>query len=194
MKSKYKIKKDLIESINLKKKILKSNILNNIFEVSSICVKAISSGGKIIFCGNGGSASDSLHLTTELLIRLNPKINRKPIPALSLNSDPVSMSAHSNDYNYNTYFSRMLQGLGGKNDILIVISTSGNSKNIIEVLKQAKRMKIKSAAFLGNKGGKVKKFCENNIIVPSNNTARIQEMHICLGHILVNIIESEILN
>ena len=147
MKSKYKIKKDLIESINLKKKILKSNILNNIFEVSSICVKAISSGGKIIFCGNGGSASDSLHLTTELLIRLNPKINRKPIPALSLNSDPVSMSAHSNDYNYNTYFSRMLQGLGGKNDILIVISTSGNSKNIIEVLKQAKRMKIKSVAF-----------------------------------------------
>jgi D-sedoheptulose 7-phosphate isomerase len=125
-----------------------------------------------------------------MLVRLNPNINRKPIAAISLNLDSISMSAHSNDYDYNSYLSRMLSGLGKKNDILIVISTSGNSKNILKVLKQAKKMKIKTISFLGNKGGKAKKLCENNIIVESNNTARIQEAHICIGHILMDTIES----
>jgi len=124
-----------------------------------------------------------------MLVRLNPNINRKPISAISLNLDSVSMSAHSNDYDYNTYLSRMLSGLGKKNDILIAITTSGNSKNILNVLKQARKMKITSISFLGNKGGKAKKFCKNNIIVESNSTARIQEAHICIGHILMDIIE-----
>jgi D-sedoheptulose 7-phosphate isomerase len=182
------IQNKITENIEVKKKIIKKNI-PDIINASKICIKGLKKGGKLIFCGNGGSASDSLHLATEMLVRLNPNINRKPISAISLNLDSVSMSAHSNDYDYNTYLSRMLSGLGKKNDILIAITTSGNSKNILNVLKQARKMKITSISFLGNKGGKAKKFCKNNIIVESNSTARIQEAHICIGHILMDIIE-----
>lgn len=182
------IQSKVTESINVKKKIIENNI-PDIINASKICIKGLNKGGKLIFCGNGGSASDSQHLATEMLVRLNPNINRKPISAISLNLDSVSMSAHSNDYDYNSYLSRMLSGLGKKDDILIVISTSGNSKNILNVLKQARKMKITSISFLGNKGGKAKKICKNNIIVESNNTARIQEAHICIGHILMDIIE-----
>ena len=185
------IKNKLLESIEVKKKVFQKNI-PNIIDASKICIKGLKKGGKLIFCGNGGSASDSQHLATEMLVRLNPNINRKPISAISLNLDSVSMSAHSNDYDYNSYLSRMLSGLGKKDDILIVISTSGNSKNILNVLKQAKKMKITSISFLGNKGGKAKKICKNNIIVESNNTARIQEAHICIGHILMDIIEDKL--
>jgi D-sedoheptulose 7-phosphate isomerase len=185
------IQNKITESINVKKKIIENNI-PDIINASKICTKGLKKGGKLIFCGNGGSASDSQHLATEMLVRLNPNINRKPIAAISLNLDSVSMSAHSNDYDYDSYLSRMLSGLGKKDDILIVISTSGNSKNILNVLKQARKMKINSISFLGNKGGKVKKFCKNNIIVESNNTARIQEAHICIGHILMDIIEEKI--
>ena len=185
------IKNKLLEIIEVKKKVFEKNI-PNIIDASNICIKGLKKGGKLIFCGNGGSASDSQHLATEMLVRLNPNINRKPISAISLNLDSVSMSAHSNDYDYNTYLSRMLSGLGKKDDILIVISTSGNSKNILNVLKQARKMKITSISFLGNKGGKAKKICKNNIIVESNNTARIQEAHICIGHILMDIIENKL--
>ena len=185
------IENKIIEGINVKKKIIKSSI-PEIINASKICIKGLKKGGKLMFCGNGGSASDSQHLATEMLVRLNPNINRKPISAISLNLDSVSMSAHSNDYDYNSYLSRMLSGLGKKDDILIVISTSGNSKNILNVLKQARKMKITSISFLGNKGGKAKKICKNNIIVESNNTARIQEAHICIGHILMDIIEDKL--
>ena len=185
------IQNKVTESINVKKKIIENNI-PDIINASKICINGLKKGGKLIFCGNGGSASDSQHLATEMLVRLNPNINRKPISAISLNLDSVSMSAHSNDYDYNSYLSRMLSGLGKKDDILIVISTSGNSKNILNVLKQARKMKITSISFLGNKGGKAKKICKNNIIVESNNTARIQEAQICIGHILMDIIEEKI--
>lgn len=185
------IKNKLLESIEVKKKVIKNNI-SNIIAISKICTSGLKRGGKLIFCGNGGSASDAQHLATEMLVRLNPNINRKPIAAISLNLDSVSMTAHSNDYNYDSYLSRMLSGLGKKNDILIAISTSGNSKNILNVLKQAKKMKITTVSFLGNKGGKAKKICKNNIIVETNNTARIQEAHICIGHILMDIIEDKV--
>jgi len=187
------IQNKITESINVKKKIIENNI-PDIINAAKICIKGLKKGGKLIFCGNGGSASDSQHLATEMLVRLNPNINRKPISAISLNLDSVSMSAHSNDYDYNSYLSRMLSGLGKKDDILIVISTSGNSKNILNVLKQARKMKITSISLLGNKGGKAKKICKNNIIVESNNTARIQEAHICIGHVLMDIIEDKIIN
>jgi D-sedoheptulose 7-phosphate isomerase len=187
------IQNKITESINVKKKIIENNI-PDIINASKICIKGLKKGGKLIFCGNGGSASDSQHLATEMLVRLNPNINRKPIAAISLNLDSVSMSAHSNDYDYDSYLSRMLSGLGKKDDILIVISTSGNSKNILNVLKQARKMKITSISLLGNKGGKAKKICKNNIIVESNNTARIQEAHICIGHVIMDIIEDKMIN
>lgn len=186
------IENKIIESINVKKKIIEKNI-PKIINASKICIQAIKKGGKLIFCGNGGSASDSQHLATEMLVRLNPNINRKPISAISLNLDSVTMSAHSNDYDYDTYLSRMLSALGKRDDILIALSTSGNSKNILNVLKQAKKMKIITISFLGNEGGKAKSLGKNNIIIESNNTARIQEAHICIGHILMDIIEEKII-
>ena len=161
------IENKIIESINVKKKIIEKNI-PKIINASKICIQAIKKGGKLIFCGNGGSASDSQHLATEMLVRLNPNINRKPISAISLNLDSVTMSAHSNDYDYDTYLSRMLSALGKRDDILIALSTSGNSKNILNVLKLAKEMKIKSIGFLGCRGGLAKKMCNINLIVYKN--------------------------
>ena len=192
-KLRKKIKDDIKENIDLKKKIIKKNI-DEIIKVQEICISSLRSGGKLIFCGNGGSASDAHHLATELLVRLRPNINRKPISAISLNLDTTSLTACGNDYSYEIYLSRMLEALGNKNDVLIAISTSGNSKNIIKVLKKAKNMKIRSIALLGKKGGAAKNYCENNIIIDSNNTARIQEAHICIGHILMEIIENHLIN
>ena len=188
-----KIKKDLNESMSLKKNIIEKNI-DQIIQASNICVNSIRKGGKIIFCGNGGSASDAHHLSTELLVRLRPNVNRKPIASMSLNLDTTSLTACSNDYSYDVYLSRMLEALGKKNDTLIAISTSGNSKNIVKVLKKAQLMKINTICFLGKGGGIAKKFSKNNIIVNSNSTARIQESHICIGHIIMEIIEDSIIS
>ena len=179
-----KITKKKIELKSLvldKKKVLdnlikKEKSINNIIKIITNSSKK---GGKVIFCGNGGSASDSQHLATEFLVRLRPKVNRTTIPAISLTSDSTYLTACSNDFGFKYVFSRLLEGLGNKNDVLIAISTSGNSKNIVEVLKVAKKMKIISVGFLGNKGGYSKNLCDMPLIVESNNVARIQETHIC---------------
>ena len=154
--------------------------------------KKIKKGGKILFCGNGGSAADAQHLAAELLIRLRPNINRYPIPAISLCMDSSTLSACGNDYNFDYIFSRPLESLGNKEDVLIAISTSGNSKNIINALKVAKKKGIKSIGFLGNSGGKSKKLCNISLVVPSKETARIQECHIFLGHHILEMVENKI--
>ena len=146
-----------------------------------------------MLCGNGGSAADAQHLAAEFIVRLKPKFNRKPIAAISLAQDTSTITACGNDFNFDVQFSRSLEALGKKEDILIVISTSGNSKNIINVLKTAKKMKISSVGFLGNKGGKAKKLCNIPLVVNSNNTARIQEAHIFLGHFIFETVESSLL-
>ena len=124
----------------------------------------------------------------------NPKVNRKPLPAITLAQDPSTITAVSNDYDFKYLFSRNLRALAKKNDVLIAISTSGNSKNIIEVLKEAKKLKIKSIALLGCGGGIAKKFTDYPIVVESNNTASIQETHIFLGHFIFENVEDIILN
>ena len=153
----------------------------------------ISQGGKILFCGNGGSASDAQHLSAEYLIRLRPKINRMPLPAITLAQDTSTLTACGNDYNFSQIFKRPFQALAKKNDVLIVISTSGNSQNVIEVLKSARLKKITTIGFLGGTGGKCKKFCDIKLIVPSKITARIQECHIFLGHFIFEQVENLIL-
>ena len=155
--------------------------------------KKIKNGGKLLFCGNGGSAADSQHLAAEFLIRLRPKINRRPFKAMSLVLDTSTITACGNDYNFNKIFSRPFQALAEKNDVLITISTSGNSSNIIEVLKSAKNKKITSIAFLGFKGGNAKRYANYNLIVESNSVARIQETHIFLGHYILEKVEIKIL-
>ena len=164
----------------------------------SLAIKTISKklllGGKILICGNGGSAADAQHLAAEFLVRLDPKKNRNPIPAISLATDVSTILACGNDFSFNKVFARNLEALGGWNDILIAISTSGKSKNILEVLKVAKKKKIFSIGFYGNNGGYAKKNTDLNLIVKSNNTARTQETHILLGHYIFSEVEKKIMN
>ena len=162
-------------------------------QIINLIFKKIKLGGKLIFCGNGGSAADAQHLAAEFLVRLRPSVNRKPIAALSLAQDVSTITACGNDYNFDDLFQRNLQALGSKKDVLVCISTSGNSKNILKVLKEANKRKIYSIGFLGNKGGKAKKYCDKSIIVKSPNTATIQECHIFLGHYIFEQIEKKLL-
>jgi len=156
--------------------------------------KKLAKGGKILFCGNGGSAADAQHLAAEFIVRLRPHINRNPIPALTLAQDTSTITACGNDYSFDDIFLRSFQALVKKNDVLICISTSGNSKNILKVLKEAKKKNIYSVCFLGKGGGKAKKISNKSLIIPSNNTARIQECHIFLGHFILENVEELIIS
>ena len=147
-------------------------------------------GGKIFLCGNGGSAADAQHLSAEFLIRLRRNIKRGPFPVISLALDTSTITACGNDLGFEKLFQRNLNALGTKKDLLIVLSTSGMSKNILNVLKYARKNKIYTISLLGNKGGNAKKFSNLNIIVPSSNTARIQESHIFLGHFIFEQVEN----
>jgi D-sedoheptulose 7-phosphate isomerase len=181
----------LDENINVHHSLL--SMSQNIADVIKQVQKKINKGGKILFCGNGGSAADAQHLAAEFIVRLRPHINRNPIPALTLAQDTSTLTACGNDYSFEDIFLRPFQALVKKDDILICISTSGNSKNILRVLKEAKRLKIFSVCFLGKGGGKAKKLASKSIVVPSNNTARIQECHIFLGHFILEKIEDFII-
>lgn len=156
-------------------------------------ISSLKKDGKIMLCGNGGSAADAQHLTAEFLIRLNPTVNRKPYSAISLAQDTSTLTACGNDYSFDDIFLRTFQALYKKNDILIIISTSGNSKNIIKLLNFAKQKKIYSIGFLGSNGGVAKKLVNCPIVVDSRATARIQECHIFLGHYIFNQVEKHLL-
>jgi len=179
------------DSYLIKKKISKD--IKKIFFFVQKIFETISNNKKVFICGNGGSASDAQHLAAEFLVRLNPKINRRPYPIISLALDPSSMTACGNDYGFKYIFSRNLEAISSTGDLLIVLSTSGHSQNILEVLKKAKQKKLFSLAFLGSGGGKAKKLSNNSIIVPSKNVARIQETHIFLGHFILNLVEKKLL-
>lgn len=168
-------------------KINNSKDLKNINRISNMIANSLKKGGTTFWCGNGGSASDSQHLSAELLGRL--KKNRRPLRSISLSSNISAITCISNDFGYDKIFSRQIEGLAKKNDIIACISTSGNSKNILEALKIAKRKKIKTISFLGGNGGKALKLSQNSIVIPSKNTARVQEMHIFLGQLICSNVE-----
>lgn len=191
MTYKETLQKAINDTVDTKKKLI--HLDKNITKTIKAIHKSISNKGKIFFCGNGGSAADAQHLAAELLIRLRPKVNRDPIPSICLSMDTSTLTACGNDYDFNKIFSRPFQALATKKDILFVISTSGNSKNIIEVLKVAKKKNILSVGLLGSEGGLAKKFCDINIIVKSNIVARIQEAHIFLGHFILENVENLII-
>jgi D-sedoheptulose 7-phosphate isomerase len=177
---------------NLKLKLLKQE--NNIKKIINKIHITLKKGKKIFICGNGGSAADAQHLAAEFLIRLTKNIKRKSYPVIPLALDTSTLTACGNDLGFDQIFSRTLEGLGNQGDTLIVISTSGNSKNILRVLKEAKKKKISSIGLLGNNGGKCKTRTDLKIIVPSKNTARIQECHIFLGHIIFSAVEKKLVN
>jgi len=190
--SKINLRLSIIEKNNINMMLLKLD--NKIEKIVNIIYKKLSLGGKIFLCGNGGSAADAQHLAAEFLIRLRPNVNRSPIPAISLAMDTSTLTACGNDYDFKYIFSRNLDALGNKGkDVLIAISTSGNSKNIIEALKAAKKNKILSIGFFGKTGGKAKKYCDMPLNVESNKVARIQESHIFLGHYIFEEVEKLIL-
>ena len=185
--------KNLKESIDLKSKIIQETNLEVLSSFGDQIINSIKSGGKLLVCGNGGSAADAQHLVAELLVRLRPKYNRQSIPALTLAQDISTITACSNDFGYDHIYERTLRGLGNSKDTLLVITTSGNSENINLVLKAAKEMGIKSFAFLGSSGGKAIDLCDEYFLVPSNITARIQEVHITIGHALMEYVEDGLL-
>ena len=170
------------------------NMSDEIIEIVQIIKKKLKKGGKILFCGNGGSAADAQHLAAEFIVRLRPHINRQPLSALTLTQDTSTITACGNDYSFDDIFLRPFKSLAKKNDILFCITTSGNSKNILKVLDEAKKQKIFSIGLLGKKGGKAKKLCNKKLIVSSENTARIQECHIFLGHFILEKVEDLIIN
>jgi len=185
------LERQLQDNINAHQEILK--ISKNIGNVIINIQKKLKKNGKILFCGNGGSAADAQHLAAEFLIRLRPNVNRNPLPALTLAQDTSTLTACGNDYSFEDIFLRPFQAIANKNDILICISTSGNSKNILKVLREAKKKKIYSVCFLGKDGGQAIKICDEPLVISSKNTARIQECHIFLGHFILEKIEDSIL-
>jgi D-sedoheptulose 7-phosphate isomerase len=168
---------------------LKNNI-NTINEVSTLFSNTLKEGKTIFWCGNGGSASESSHLATELIGRF--KGNRVALPSISLNADTTTITCIANDFGYDEIFARQLSGLANPGDILVALSTSGNSPNILKALEQANLMGIRSVALLGNNGGFAKDKADFQIVVPSKETARIQEVHLLIGHTLCEIAELEL--
>jgi D-sedoheptulose 7-phosphate isomerase len=189
MKSITNIEKIFKDSIKVKNDIINTSVLKNIEIMGEIAIANIIQGKKIMLCGNGGSAADAQHLAAEMLVRLRPLNNREGIPAIALAQDTSTITACGNDFGFETLFERLVQTLGTKNDILIAITTSGNSENIIKAVKAAKLKGVKVFGFLGSNGGDVLNLCDEFFLVPSDNTGRIQESHITAGHALMEYIE-----
>jgi len=152
--------------------------------------ESLAKGGTLFWCGNGGSAADSQHLAAELVGRF--KNNRKALRSVALTTDTSVLTCIANDYSYDDIFSRQLEALGRDGDVLVAISTSGNSENVSRALISAKELGVKTIALLGKDGGKAKELADLSIVIPSNSTARIQEAHILIGHILCDLIEREL--
>ena len=186
-------KKIIEQAFNDHSNVIKETLItidNKIEEASAIIAKSLESKGTIFWCGNGGSAADSQHIAAEFVGRF--KKDRKPLRSIALTTDTSVLTCISNDYDYEEIFSRQLIALGRKNDVLVVITTSGKSKNIIKALIQASKMGIKTLGILGKNGGICKKYVDIPIIVPSNSTARIQEAHILIEHLLCELVEKKL--
>ena len=166
------------------------NLEPDIVTASQMAAQALLKGGKILLCGNGGSAADSQHLAGELMGRFIKE--RRPLAAIALSTDTSVLTCIGNDYTFDEIFSRQLQGLGRPGDVLIGISTSGNSRNIVRAVEMALKLNIQTMGLLGNDGGRLRHLCEHSIVVPSKVTARIQESHILIGHTICGLIEQEL--
>ncbi len=167
-----------------------SSFHQKLYNVADVCTAALVGGGKIMLCGNGGSAADSQHLAAELVSRLN--YDRPGLSAIALTTDSSALTAISNDYGYQYVFSRQIEALGKKGDVLIVFSTSGSSANVVEAVKAANKAGIITIGFLGHSGREIGKIVEYSLNIPSSETPKIQEAHIASGHILCAIIEEKI--
>lgn len=181
----------LKESANIKRQIAEDpELLGLVIKIAELIVEAYRNGKKVILFGNGGSAADAQHIAAELVGRYC--IDRDPLPAIALTTNTSSLTAIGNDYTFDIVFTRQLKALGHNGDIAIGFSTSGNSENIVQALKIAKEKGLVTVGFTGKSGGKVRDMADYCVCIPSNNTPRIQEGHITIGHIICEIIESEL--
>lgn len=158
-----------------------------IFATGERLIAALRAGGKILFCGNGGSAADAQHMAAELVVKL--KKPRQPLPALALTTDSSILTATANDFAFDEIFARQVQALGRPGDVLIGYSTSGNSENVARALTAAKALELETVALLGGDGGRIAPIADHTIIVPSHDTQRIQECHLLIGHIWMEMID-----
>jgi len=190
---KDKIKKLLNNSIETKSKLISDDIfMDNVERAVDYCFEAITNGNTIFFCGNGGSAADAQHIAAELTGKF--KNDREPLSGIVLGSNFSSLTAIGNDYNFDSVFSRELNGLGKKGDLLIAYTTSGKSKNVIKALETSKNLDINSILMVGQKGNESANLADIVISIPSEVTARIQEAHITVSHIIFEIFEEKFLN
>lgn len=181
----------LKESSEIKLTVLEK-CSEDILKVSELIIQRIKAGNKLMLIGNGGSAADAQHIATEFMVRLSHDVNRPAIPAIALTTDSSNLTAGGNDIGFVNIFARNVEGLGKKGDVLVCISTSGNSPNIINAVNKAKEMGIFTVGLLGMGGGKLAAECDYSIIIPSDNVQRIQESHITVGHILCELTERNI--
>jgi D-sedoheptulose 7-phosphate isomerase len=158
--------------------------------LADIIAEKVAHGGKVMFCGNGGSAADAQHLAAELVGRY--KINRLPIAALALTTDTSILTAVANDYGYDAVFTRQVMALGKHDDVLVALSTSGNSPSVVKAVEVANAMRIVTIGLTGADGGKLNKLCDGCICIPSAETNHIQEMHIAIGHFFCGVVEQRV--
>ncbi len=183
-----RIKQIIQESINVKENILNDEkLLLAVNDAVNVIVNAFEKGNKVLFCGNGGSASDAQHLAAELTGRFYT--DRDALPAEALHSNTSYLTAVANDYSYDVIYSRLIKGIGKPGDVLVGLSTSGNSKNVVNAFEVAKEKEMLTIGFTGSTGGKMKKLSDVLINIPSDDTPRIQESHITLGHIICQFVE-----
>jgi len=178
------------ESITLKEKI-KSELAEKIVKLSGILNNCLKKGGKILLCGNGGSAADAQHIAGELVVRLKSTSKRKALPAIALTVNSSVLTAAANDFGFEKVFSRQVEALGRKGDCLLSFSTSGESSNVNLAIKTAGKIGMKTLALSGKNGGEMSRIADFSIVVPSSETQRIQEVHILIGHIMCDLLERE---
>jgi D-sedoheptulose 7-phosphate isomerase len=181
----------MTRSADLKRQIA-TELAGEVIRVVDACETSLRGGGKLMFCGNGGSAADSQHLATEMLIRLRGSHERPSFAALALTLDPAMLTACGNDYGYDRVFERPLRGLGRSGDVLFGITTSGRSGNVIKALEAAREMGIVTVGLLGGSGKPALDLCDLALLVPDAETARIQECHIALGHAVLELLEDRL--
>lgn len=184
------IESEIAQSIKLKEKVVEDKeLLSSIEELAFDCINCLKRGGKIMFCGNGGSFADSQHLAAELVSRL--RFNRNALPAIALGTNSSNLTAIGNDYGYEKIFAREIEAVAHEGDLLIAISTSGNSPNVLEAILAAKVSNLKVWGWTGMTGGKMSEICRS-IRVPSSQTDKVQEVHIMIGHIVCHLIEKNL--
>lgn len=184
------IKQIISRSIEAKTHLLSNDdLIKEIGRVADAMIRSFTGGGKVLFCGNGGSAADAQHIAAELSGRFY--FDRQPLFAEALHVNSSYLTAVANDYGYDAVFARLVTAMGKKGDVLVAISTSGNSPNIIKAIEAAKMAGMITVGLTGEKGGKMKELCAHLINVPSNDTPRIQECHILVGHIICELVEKK---